>query len=851
MDEDDAYMRHLEQVYAGAPVLSGTQPESNPDQSQYSSYGNGNENLVARTFAALPSTYQSRSSRPPGREADSRTEYWRNNSCVYSTITWNGKTLNLPVVAPFSESVLVKRTVLEGIISRLLASESVPWIDRCDILTQKFKEHAPIIDSSAKSALIDLQNSSSTAFSFDNVELVDNTLKLITFGIAINQAQRRQARYAQFNVTISSRNLQVDNTEFPDLTPAEWPNPVNFLAFISLPKVGNLLHPNVTADLFTGPVEDLINAIGAIQEIVILAIGRSRNQPTAEAAETYTKEYYNKTKFHVLGQLLRPLYVGKNLGMQSLDQRIQSLKMTQHTNGNIEFLTVQELFTQYQSHLAELDTSVIGAGDNLQCLVRMFCNALSDRLQKRLAMKIPETNPTSYANNFSRLNTFVTEAKVQEMELQTIAAVAANAVRRANPTVRTPSHRTNAPHSFPVAHTFLTTLPPDASQEFKDMPIPTYQNESELLTMYCTNMVLLSSAEQAMRQASGLKAPLLCWGCEGLSKYTGKDNTHSYRDCPNKNDPEVVQNFLLNLQKFRDARKNRNSSPYGGSASLAIGSPGGHEDRNWAMMGFSSKDQMETFNQIADPNTSKQARKAMIAALAFSSESESVKEPEPKKFRRVFFTYNMQNEIPPSPGNDTPAPLTHYHSFLANRFARFAFPISDSLPFIDVPIGRVIAETGHPQDYLRGLADTGGCCTMAWKPYMLRLKDKFPEYVEEHTVLKERQFEDIKIGGIQGGVFITDVMTLYLPFTSDGENHRIMFGLTDDLPINVLYGLPFLLQAQITLDMDAQTARSRLLGASFKLTLRSPKRLDITTIDHKTGPSNVYVAKEENGDQQE
>ena len=100
----------------------------------------------------------------------------------------------------------------------------------------------------------------------------------------------------------------------------------------SLTAAPNLLHPNVTADLFTGPVEDLINAIGAIQEIVILAIGRSRNQPTAEAAETYTKEYYNKTKFHVLGQLLRPLYVGKNLGMQSLDQRIQSLKQDDTTH---------------------------------------------------------------------------------------------------------------------------------------------------------------------------------------------------------------------------------------------------------------------------------------------------------------------------------------------------------------------------------------------------------------------------------------------------------------------------------------------------------------------------------------
>jgi hypothetical protein len=169
----------------------------------------------------------------------------------------------------------------------------------------------------------------------------------------------------------------------------------------------------------------------------------------------------------------------------------------------------------------------------------MFCNALSDRLQKRLAMKIPEMNPTLYAHNVSRLNAFVTKAKVQEMELQTIAAVAANAVHQANPTVRTLNNRTNAPHSFPVAHTFLTTLPPNASLEFKDMPTPTYQNESELLTMYCTDMVLLSSVEQAMRQASGLKAPLLCWGCKGLSKYAGKDNSRSYRDCPNKNDPNI------------------------------------------------------------------------------------------------------------------------------------------------------------------------------------------------------------------------------------------------------------------------------------------------------------------------
>ena len=118
-------------------------------------------------------------------------------------------------------------------------------------------------------------------------------------------------------------------------------------------------------------------------------------------------------------------------------------------------------------------------------------------------------------------------------------------------------------------------------------------------------------------------------------------------------------------------------------------------------------------------------------------------------------------------------------------------------------------------------------------------------------MLKERRFEDIKIGGIQGGAYITDIMTVYLPFTRDGSNHRIMLGLTNNLPINVLYGLPFFIQAQITMDMEALTARSQLLGASFKLTLRSPTRSDITTIDHKTGPSNLYVATDEDGNKQE
>jgi hypothetical protein len=145
--------------------------------------------------------------------------------------------------------------------------------------------------------------------------------------------------------------------------------------------------------------------------------------------------------------------------------------------------------------------------------------------------------------------------------------------------------------------------------------------------------------------------------------------------------------------------------------------------------------------------------------------------------------------------------------------------------------------------FLRGLADTGGCCTMAWKPYMLKLKEKFPEFVSEHTVLKERQFEDIKIGGIQGGVWITEIIIFYMPFESNGQEHGIMFGLTDELPINVLYGLPFLMQAQVTLDLDAQIATSKVLATKFKLQLLRPIRTPLDTIEYKPEASATYYSQ--------
>ncbi len=111
----------------------------------------------------------------------------------------------------------------------------------------------------------------------------------------------------------------------------------------------------------------------------------------------------------------------------------------------------------------------------------------------------------------------------------------------------------------------------------------------------------------------------------------------------------------------------------------------------------------------------------------------------------------------------------------------------------------------------------------------------------EHIVLKESRFEDIKIGGITGGVWITELITFYMPFgRPNGETHGIRFGLTEDLPINVLYGLPFFIQAQITLNLGERTAKSKVLETTFRLNMLPPERAELDTIDYKAGATATY-----------
>ena len=68
----------------------------------------------------------------------------------------------------------------------------------------------------------------------------------------------------------------------------------------------------------------------------------------------------------------------------------------------------------------------------------------------------------------------------------------------------------------------------------------------------------MSVAEEAIRKATGwFNAPLECWGCTNSAIYHA-DMFHTYRNCPNKMEPEVREckavNSILRPTKFSNGR---------------------------------------------------------------------------------------------------------------------------------------------------------------------------------------------------------------------------------------------------------------------------------------------------------
>ena len=77
--------------------------------------------------------------------------------------------------------------------------------------------------------------------------------------------------------------------------------------------------------------------------------------------------------------------------------------------------------------------------------------------------------------------------------------------------------------------------------------------------------------------------------------------------------------------------------------------------------------------------------------------------------------------------------------------------------------------------------------------YHQAIMEQFPQFIDDMTHLEEKKFEQINIAGFKDGVTpLTHMVRYAIPFIDKGKQCYVtLLGLTEDLPIDTLFGIGF------------------------------------------------------------
>jgi hypothetical protein len=106
--------------------------------------------------------------------------------------------------------------------------------------------------------------------------------------------------------------------------------------------------------------------------------------------------------------------------------------------------------------------------------------------------------------------------------------------------------------TLPLA--FLCTPTSACTQTQRDMMAHAISAMDTMAESLCA----VSIVEEALQKASGMRAPIRCFGCDGIPEFTS-NCLHLWRDCPNKND--LARMGKLPAEPADLARKEKERQP--------------------------------------------------------------------------------------------------------------------------------------------------------------------------------------------------------------------------------------------------------------------------------------------------
>ena len=819
-------------IAQGDPAYSG---HTDPSFASYS------DNPL--TAATTPPNFRTRLSgtrrnNHPANSSTHRATYWAQGRPVLKEEKWNNITAMLPTLPPRTEKKEIKHVCLKQLGSRISSARG-NHTDKKELLISKVEHLHPAAKVEAELVTAEFNTYSSNIYEYTAVECYDAMYEYIALGTHNNFTPEERTHIKWFKVAmqitprfINTGSLQVEANLFQEQT--------TLSIFIQAPsnENGSLIAEITKANSVINPT--LLQGIYSLGNHPWVPRMKKSHQDAVADAETFQHKLKNirdKTEFYAILQLVEASYVGERSGLESVNQRLLKINHRHYNpvTRDWEWRSVADVILAFQIVIQDIDINNPPA--NLPNLEATFVQAMSATIKKKLFDSMQNNANPNLTQNLADFHRITQEALKHEDEFRSLNRMAEQAAGRVA------GRASRLPRSAMPAKTFLTTNVPNENQEFMmalmDQAAETAEEQAQAYTFAGVSR----DVEQALRQASGVRVPIKCFGCDGIMPES--QCYHLWRDCPNKHKKDIWLNFQQNLKKFRDRkeqdRKARTTS-YGPSNAS-----------NWRREGYANRRIKEHIEAIANPTTAPEIRKTLLGTLALElhepedqEEDASVLEdatpvePPRKRSRsktpgmkgRTRGTHNFllfmktdhktkqaQEEVKAiTSRGDGKLPKTLFGG--ANK-RRYDFNIAFQLPHIVFPIGD--GSTEKDKGTFTFLMDTGGCCMMGNLNYFEELHKQCPQFFVDLWRLEDERYEDICIGGLKDGIWLTHMAILKLPYDDKGEQVTLEVGLSSELPVDGLMGVRFQQQIKLAIDLGSNTATSPYLQETYKLEWRTPQ----------------------------
>jgi hypothetical protein len=479
--------------------------------------------------------YLSRRARDPDH-----SPFKEDNSFNLKATRWNEATFMVPPTAPpVTASPEDKSRVLTYVTQTVRSASGATWNDKFEFVRSYFSENFHAGAATELANKVEDLKGKAIKTTFSGIQSLFGWLEMPD---VLTDDFCAEARYAVFQLEVDAMALDDAPKDIPK---QHKPKAESKSVYVKLETVydatTNSQNINPRAIFNTTVLKSfdaIVEATSALSghEPEIGCYSSTKDTVVVETFQRWLKEKAAHLAFETLVSLLPTSYVGTGM-MKSAASRLQECKMIQTINGQTKVTKIAEHIQQFQQLSAELDSSAPFALN----LTSTFYNSLTEEIQNQLQGDSYQL-PTEMGGN--------KEQREALQQIMTKARDAEEKVKGQLQLIRAATKPRGAPSLAP--RTLMVQASP--ADNFERMAFEDPVTDSMLFNPLVISLV--STAEKAMVEASGMRTPTKCWGCQAVPEFEA-NCFHRFADCPNKNDPRVAEAAKAKINEIRENFRSR------------------------------------------------------------------------------------------------------------------------------------------------------------------------------------------------------------------------------------------------------------------------------------------------------